>query len=150
MVGLRERTASVESNPLSVGHPALQSEFERCWPWIEASLEFGAYKHNGKIWPTHGKKHVWDRIYSGRAFFWPGKDCVFITEFINSPTGLKSHHNWLAGGDLDEIKSMMPVIEAWGKKHGCHRQLGSGRRGWLRAFDGYEEIGVRKQKDLHA
>jgi len=127
---------------------ALRAEFERCWPWLEASLEFGAFQHNGKPWPTHYKQHVWDRLINGRSFLWPADDCVFITEFNDSPTGLKSHHTWLAGGDLTAIVTMMPEVEDWGRRQGCHRQTGWGRRGWLRAFDGYEEIGVRKAKSL--
>ncbi len=125
-----------------------EAEFERCWPWMEAALAEGAFLHNGKVWPSHNKEHVWERIVKGKCFFWPGKDCVIITEILTSPTGIKSHHTWLAGGKLEEIVTMMPKIEAWGRKHGCHRQTGSGRRGWLRAFEGYREIGTRKEKSL--
>lgn len=81
-----------------------KAEFERCWPWILASLEYAAFKYNGKIWFTHEKHHVWERIVTGKAYFWPGKECFVLTEFYVSPTGLKSHHTWLAGGNLKEIK----------------------------------------------
>ena len=126
----------------------LAAEFERCWPWLEAALEFGAFKHNGVTIPSHRKEHVWERILSGRSLFWPGECCAIITEIHVSPTGLRSHHNWLAGGDLDEIVAMMPDIEDYGRQQGCHQQTGSGRRGWLRAFEGYREIGIRKAKPL--
>jgi hypothetical protein len=43
---------------------------------------------------------------------------------------------------------MTPAIEAWGRKQGCHRQAGYGRRGWLRVLDGYTEFGVSRQKSL--
>jgi len=124
-------------------------EFERCWPWIEDSLKFVAFKgKNGELLLTHEKKHVWERLVNGKTFLWPGKECVILTEFHVTPTGLKAHHTWLAGGNLQEIKEMMPIIEEWGRKRGCLRQTGSGRRGWLRVFDGYHEIGVRKAKDF--
>lgn len=125
-----------------------ESEFDRCWPWLEKSLEFAAFKHNGKVWMTHHKEHVWFRILMGKSYFWPGKNCAILTEIHESPTGVKDHHTWLAGGDLKEIKAMMPDIERWGKEQGCHRQTGSGRRGWLRVFNDYHEIGVRKAKNL--
>lgn len=125
-----------------------RAEFERCWPWLEASLEFGAFKHGGKIWVSHTKEDVWGRIVSGRCHFWPASESALITEFFTAPTGLKSHHNWLFGGDLSEIVSRMPAVEEFGRKHGAHRETGSGRRGWLRVFDGYKEIGVRKEKAL--
>lgn len=128
----------------------LLDEFERCWPWLEASLEPVAYVHDDIAYPTHCKLHVWQRIVTGRAKLWPGKHCVILTEFIDHPSGLRSQNTWLAGGELDEIVAMMPSIEQWGAANGCHRQIGNGRKGWLRAFTGYREFGVRKQKDLLA
>ena len=136
------------TNVVSLDDARQRAEFERCWPWLRASLEVNAFRHDGKLWFTHNKDHVWERIATGKAIFWPGKECVVITEFYTTPTGLVSHHNWLAGGKLDEIVAMMPAIEDYGRKHGAHRQTGSGRRGWLKAFDGYREIGVRKEKSL--
>jgi hypothetical protein len=124
--------------------------FERCWPWLAASLEVSAYHHDGFIWPTNDKADVWARIASGRATLWPGSEGVFLTEFIFHASGLKSQNNWLAGGDLDEIAHMMPTIEDFARAHACHRSIGNGRRGWLRVFEGYTEYGVRKQKDLLA
>lgn len=125
-----------------------EKEFERCWPWLEASLDFAAFKINDKTWPSHRKEHVWDRIIKGRSFFWPRETCALITEIHTSPTGLMNHHTWLAGGNLDEIVASMPLVEAWGKRRGCQQQTGSGRRGWLKKFQGYHEIGVRKAKPL--
>lgn len=123
-------------------------EFERCWPWMEASLAHMAFEHNGKIWPTHRREHLWERIATRRVMFWPGSNFAIITEFHTSPTGLKSHHTWLAGGELEGIVKAMPTIENWGRANDCQRQTGNGRRGWLRAFDGYHEVGVRKAKSL--
>lgn len=125
-----------------------RAQFDRLWPHQQAALERAAFKQDGRVWLSHNEGHVWDRIISGRAFLWPGTESVIITEFYTTPTGLKSHHTWLAGGNLEEIVSMMPAIEDWGRKNGCHRQTGSGRRGWLRVFDGYREVGVRKEKSL--
>jgi len=122
-------------------------EFIRCWPWLEASLE-GLTRPNGTVWLPHNKSTIWWRIEQGRAYLWPGEQSVFLTEFYQSPTGLKTHHMWLAGGDLNEIVSMVPTLEDFGRLHGAHRQTGSGRRGWLRKFSGYTEVGVRKQKSL--
>lgn len=128
----------------------IRGEFERCWPWLQASLEFAAFRHgDNNIWVTHNKQHVFERIITKRCLFWPASDCAVITERYISPTGLVSHHNWLAGGNLEQIVALMPNIERYGRDVlGAHRQTGSGRRGWLRAFEGYQEIGVRKAKAL--
>jgi hypothetical protein len=130
----------------------LRVEFDRCWPWMQAALLSAAYEHDGKLYPTHGKEDIWERIVTGKAFFWPGNFCVFVTEFIVSPTGLKTHNNWLTGGEenkaLAEVRMMVKHVEEWGWSHGCHRQTGSGRHGWVRVFDGYREFATRKEKDL--
>jgi len=126
-----------------------EQEFERLWPLLLASLEpSGLMCPNGKLWLPHNKASIWERIARGDALLWPGEASVILTETYQSVTGLRSHHNWLAGGELEEIKYMMGAVEQWGRNHGCHRQTGSGRRGWLKEFTGYEEIGVRKQKCL--
>jgi hypothetical protein len=126
------------------------ADFERVWPWLEDSLAVAAYVHDGVIYPTHEKLHVWQRIVTGKARLWPASDSVILTEFIDHPTGLRSQNTWLAGGEVDQIVERMSVVEAWGYANGCHREIGNGRRGWLRKFTGYTEYGFRKQKDLLA
>src|SRR5215831_17267575 len=106
-------------------------DFERCWPWLRDALEQAAYIHDGVIYPTHDKIHVWQRIVTGRARLWAGEASAVLTEFIDHPTGLRSHNNWLAGGDLEEIVEIAARTEQWGAEHGSHRQIGNGRRGWL-------------------
>ncbi len=139
---------AVGANVIALDDVRRRADFDRLWPYLRAALERVAFKHNGRVWVSHRKEHVWERIASGKAFLWPGKESAIITEFYVTPTGLKSHHTWLAGGKLEEIVAMMPTIEDWGRKNGCHRQTGSGRAGWLKVFDGYHAIGVRKEKSL--
>lgn len=111
-------------------------------------MAYAAFRHNGKLWYTHDKEHIIDRILKGKFFFFPGEKSVIITEIWASPTGLKTQNNFCAGGNKNEIKKMMLEVEKWGKEQGCHRQIGLGRRGWLRVFENYYEIGVRKEKSL--
>jgi hypothetical protein len=115
-------------------------EFERCWPWLDASLaSFGR---------THTRDQVWDRIQHGRAMLWPGRDAVILTEVITHPIGLKSCNTWLQGGDLTELKTMHPIVECWARGGGCDRMIGWGRDGWLRVLDGWENCGTRRAKWL--
>jgi len=134
--------------PLPASAAKFTTELDRVWPWLWASMLEGAFRYNGRPWPTHYRPHILGRIISGRSFFWPFPNCAFVTEFQESQTGLKSHVTWLAGGELPEIVEKTPMIEDWGRAHGCHRQVGYGRRGWLRALDGYSEYGVSRQKSL--
>lgn len=73
-----------------------------------------------------------------RAELWTGKQSAVITEFVEYPLG-RCLHFWLAGGDLEELKTMEPEIIAWGKTQGCVGASISGRRGWLRELPDYKE-----------
>ena len=129
--------------------PELRAEFERCWPWIESSLDHSAFKMpDGTLWRQQEKRHIWEAIAGGRMFFWPGKECAITTRFINHPTGLTTQLWCSIGGNLEEALGMVPGIEDFGRQNGCHRQLGEGRDGWLRVFDGYHKVGMRKEKSL--
>ena len=116
------------------------SDFDRCWPYLEPAIEL--YGH------THTKKDIRQLIDTGKAYFFPGKGCAFLCNILTAPTGLKSFNVWLAGGDINEIKNMVPKLEAFAKGMGCHRAIICGRRGWLRYLDGFHDCGSRMSKDL--
>ena len=117
-----------------------RDEFERCWPWLDASLaSFGR---------THSKDQVWRRIDSRQAVLWPSANAVILTETIHHPIGLKSCSVWLQGGDLGEILAMHPRIEQWAREQECDRMIAWGRPGWLRTLYGWENCGMRRAKWL--
>jgi hypothetical protein len=108
---------------------AHKAEFDRCWPWLLASLcASGA--------PTHNKDHVWQRLCTGKAFLWSSKGCVIVGELIDHPIGYRSFNYWLQGGDLTELLALHPQIEDWARAAGCARVTGQGRVGWSRVMDG--------------
>jgi hypothetical protein len=120
-------------------------EFDRCWPWLDASLaSFGR---------THTMAQVWERIYHGHAMLWPSDNAVILSETIRHPIGLKSCNVWLQGGGaggpaLDELKLMHPELEAWARDNDCQRLIAWGRDGWLRVLDGWHSCGTRRTKWL--
>lgn len=134
--------------PLPAADLKCPREFERCFPWLWASMLEGAFEHNGRKWPSHNRPQLWGRVVRGTVFFWPFLNCAFLTYFETSPSGLKSHVTWLAGGKLEDVVEMTPMLEHWGRLNGCHRQIATGRRGWLRSLEGYTERGVMRQKSL--
>lgn len=115
-------------------------EFDRCWHWLAAAVD--------RYGPTHRKEHVWAEIESGKAQLWPTAKSAMVTIVESYPTGFREVKGWLAGGDLDEIKSTIPVIEAWAEKAGCDRAVILGRKGWARAFD-YEPTMSVMVKELY-
>lgn len=108
------------------------TEFWRLRKHIEAALEYSA--------GTHTIDDVADLILRGKLQCWEGSDSIIITEIVVYPQ-LKDLHFFLAGGDLDEISLMEPLITAWGKSLGCTRVSLAGRKGWQKSFlkdRGYE------------
>ncbi|MEX3555355.1 MAG: hypothetical protein VB131_01570 [Burkholderia gladioli] len=119
-----------------------EAEFERCTPWIEDALHYSGGTHKiGDI-----RRMVGER----RLVLWPGKRSAVVTEFVVYPQCVALNF-FLAGGDLDELSEMEPVIAAWAKQCGCARITLVGRRGWTRSFltdRGYEPKWVVLAKEI--
>jgi hypothetical protein len=119
-----------------------EEEFERLRHHVAAALEYSG--------GTHKVEDIAEGIRRGQFQLWPGKDSVVVTEIIVYPQ-LKDLHYFLAGGDLDELRLMRPIIESWGKEIGCSRVSLAGRKGWERTFlkgEGYEPKWFILCKDL--
>ena len=119
-----------------------EQEFQRCAKYLEAALEYSG--------GTHGIDDIAQGVRDGRFQFWPAPNCAAITEIIVYPR-LKNLHYFLAGGDLDELSRMRPLIESWGKSVGCTRVTLAGRRGWSETFlkdEGYKPKWAVLAKDL--
>jgi hypothetical protein len=108
------------------------ADFWRLRKHVEAALEYSA--------GTHTIDDVAQGILDGKLQCWEGKESIIITEIVVYPR-LKDLHYFLAGGDLDEISHMEPIVTAWGKSLGCTRVSIAGRKGWQKSFlkeRGYE------------
>jgi len=118
------------------------TEFWRLRKHVEAALEYSA--------GTHTIDDVADLILRQKLQCWEGANSIIITEIVVYPQ-LKDLHFFLAGGDLDEISLMEPLIAAWGKSLGCTRVSLAGRKGWQKSFlkeRGYEPKWAVLSKEL--
>lgn len=109
-----------------------EAEFERCRGWIEDALQYAG--------GTHTIDDIKQAIAEQRLVLWPGKRSAVVTEFVVYPQ-FTALNFFLAGGDLDELAEMEPIIADWAKRCGCKRIMLAGRRGWTRSFltdRGYE------------
>ena len=102
-----------------------QEQLDRLRHHVEAALEYSG--------GTHNFDDVAEMVEQNRLQLWPAKDSVVLTEIVVYPR-LKNLHYFLAGGDLDELSRMRPLIESWGKSIGCTRVTLAGRRGWAKTF----------------
>jgi hypothetical protein len=114
--------------------------FERVWPWLAAALE-----HAGK---THRKEDLRRCIEEGVCQLHPLRNGAMVTTIQVHPSGLKDANWWLAGGNLQEIVEVMPLLEVWLRSEGCTRAVVSGRQGWLKRLPTYHQMGVIMEKDL--
>lgn len=89
-------------------------------------------------------------ILSGQARFWRSDEAAMIAEIKTFPTGARVVHGLIAAGNLEGIKSLIPLAEQWGRANGCIGGMIDSRPGWARAMkqDGYTPHQVALWKDL--
>lgn len=102
-----------------------REHLERLRQHVEAALEYSG--------GTHRFEDVLEMVEKNQLQVWPATQSIVLTEIIVYPR-LKNLHYFLAGGDLDELSRMRPMIESWGKSIGCTRVSLAGRRGWAKTF----------------
>jgi len=95
-----------------------------------------ALNHSGG---SHTFQNIVDAVQNEVMQFWPMEKSCLGTEVINYPN-LKTLHIFLAGGDLEEIKSIDSTLEFLCQEIGADYISLSGRRGWIKALAdiGYE------------
>ena len=88
-------------------------------------------------------------VDGGEAQFWAFQRSACVTE-INIYPRAKHLNFWLTGGDLNDLLSHLPEVEAWGRALGCTRATGTGRPGWDRVMSrhGYTPTWRTCTKDL--
>ena len=117
-------------------------QLERLRHHVEAALEYSG--------GTHHFADVREMVEQNKLQLWPAVNSVVLTEIIVYPR-LKNLHYFLAGGDLDELSRMRPMIESWGQSIGCTRVSLAGRRGWAKTFlkdEGYSPQWTVLAKEL--
>ena len=123
--------------PIELSDTSLSAEWERCGHYIEDALEYAQFSHT--------LEDVLRVVLAGDAQFWPESNAALVTEIIDYPQR-RTLRFWLAGGDLETLRDLEVAAIEWSKKWGCSASEIVGRRGWVRALNGYEEaatVGVK-------
>lgn len=84
-----------------------------------------ALRHGGDL----TREDLERKLEDGSAELWRGVRSEMVTERIGSTMSI-----WLGAGDLKEIVSLLPGIEARARAQGCAMAVLKGRRGWERAL----------------
>jgi len=119
----------------------LETELERCRPWIEAALDRGGN--------THLFEDIVDAVKMGTMQFWPAEDACAVTEIIVYPRK-KAFHVFLAGGNMDTIVEMDASAVFFAKLNGCSAMSIAGRKGWQKVLEhkGYKPVLTSLGKDI--
>lgn len=117
----------------------VRGEFNRCRPFIEAALD--------RDIGTHTADDVLELLETGPVQLWPTPNAAMVTVVETYPQK-KMLRGWLSGGNLEEIQAMEPRIRAWAKRQGCDVIVIGGRKGWLRAFEGYREASTVMVREI--
>lgn len=88
-------------------------------------------------------------VERGDFFLFPHPEGCVVGEFITSPRH-RVMHVFAAGGTMRAVTDLGPVVEAFGRLHGCDMVSATGRKGWLRVSKqyGYEPAGPVIWKEL--
>ena len=85
---------------------------------------------------THTPQDVAHAVSEGRMQAWVNGESLVVTEVLEFPRA-KALNVFLAVGDLNEVMSMQPSIEEYGRQNGCVAMRMEGRRGWSRVLPQY-------------
>ena len=106
-------------------------KWQHCAPFINAALAYSGHSHT--------LDDVAQVVAKGDAQFWHAEDAGLVTEIVEYPRR-RTLRFWLAGGDLDTLKDIEKDAIEWSKPWGCVACEIVGRRGWIRALSGYDDV----------
>jgi hypothetical protein len=82
---------------------------------------------------THTPADIAALIEEGKMQAWVNGDSLVVTEIANYPQ-VSAVNIVIAVGSLSEVMAMQPLIEEFGRLHGCAVMRMQGRRGWERVL----------------
>ena len=99
--------------------------WDRCRPWIEAALEYSG--------GTHTIDDIRKAIEARRMILLAGARSALVCEVVEYPR-LRALNIFLAGGELNDVRSFDEHLVALARTLDCQRITISGRHGWERAL----------------
>ena len=93
---------------------------------------------------TYGPEDVARAVADGRMQAWTAGDSLVVTEVLTFPK-TRALNVFLAVGTLEDVMSLQPTLEEFGRQHGCSVMRMEGRKGWRRVLPDY---GWRENKSV--
>jgi hypothetical protein len=117
------------------------NDLEKARPLLQPALDRG------------GNTHKWDDIVNalvkGSMQLWVGEKSAAVTEILAYPEK-KVLHVFVAGGNMNELISMIDSAKEWAKLQKCDSMTISGRRGWEKVLskEGWKAKMIVMEKEL--
>lgn len=100
----------------------------------------------------HTQQTIEKALADGLTQLWDAHESFCLTELRKAPNGLLTVHLFLAGGKLEELRPLYPIIEGWAKSQGAVKVTALGRKGWEKSFltreEGFRASLTYYEKDL--
>ena len=90
------------------------------------------------------------RVSDGTAHFWANEDAAILAEIRTYPGGVIEVHGLVAAGDIEAVKTLIPMAEEWGRKCGATRATIASHPAWARIMrdEGYSPWQLTIAKEL--
>lgn len=108
------------------GHPWREGEVRAALPHITAALADAQLT----------AEEVVEGIRLGWFQLWTFGKSALVSEMVLSPR-CRALHVFAGGGDLAEMRELIPVLEAFAARLGCTVTGATGRRGWVRVLKSF-------------
>lgn len=82
---------------------------------------------------THSPADIWEAVKEGRMQAFQQNQSVVVTEVMGFPQK-RVLNVVLAVGEMDDVLSLIPEMEEFGRQHGCEKMHMQGRKGWLKVL----------------
>lgn len=89
----------------------------------------------------------WEQVLKMSVRVFEGARSVIVTRDVAVAGGM-ARSIWVAAGELEEVLRLVDEVECSSRRDRLVAVLFLGRRGWLRAADGYHEEAVLGVKEL--
>lgn len=131
---------------MRAAQPIPATELPIVWDKIESLIRRATERDHGRTSPETVKAD----LEAETALLWvsPDLSAVAVTTTETHPTGLKSLVIRYAAGNGGDFNRKMVDFEEYARALGCDAIEIYGRRGWLRALDGFEEDMTVMRKSL--
>lgn len=90
---------------------------------------------------------AWEDVLKMKLRVFEGESSVVVARLVQMG-GVRTLSIWVAAGQLNEVMDLVDQAEAYAVEQRCRQVVFVGRRGWIRAANGYSDVATIGVKEL--